>query len=174
MIAKLANKPHNHGDVIFFHAYTSLKLSNDTPVCRATNLCPWWYPPVTVLTPNFLGNPEIPEKRTLPPPPPNLPKRLIRGGGAGRGATVRRMLRDKKRTKTGKLSDLDAPGGPPGPSSPENFCVSRRSRRLPHRTRAPLMYSTAAPGKDFGVFVKLQTRKTGHFADPNTLQGLFS
>ena len=69
MIAKLANKPHNHGDVIFFHAYTSLKLSNDTPVCRATNLCPWWYPPVTVLTPNFLGNPEIPKKRTLPPPP---------------------------------------------------------------------------------------------------------
>ena len=68
VIAKLANKPHNHGDVKFFHAYTSLKLSNDTPVCRATNLCPWCDPPVTVLTPNFLGNPEIPKKRTLPPP----------------------------------------------------------------------------------------------------------
>ena len=69
MIAKLANKPHDHRDVDFFRAYTSLKLSNDTPVSRATNLCPWWYPPVTVLTPDFLGNPEIPKKRTFPPPP---------------------------------------------------------------------------------------------------------
>ena len=150
MIAKLANKPHNHGDVNFFHAYTSLKLSNDTPVCRATNLCPWWYPPVTVLTPDFFGNPEIPKNVLCPPP--NLPKRLIRGGVAGRGATVRRTLRGRKRTKTGKLSDFDAPDVPPGLSSPENFHVSRRSRRLPHRTRAPLMYSTAAPGVDFGVF----------------------
>ena len=122
------------------------------PRSRATNLCPWWYPPVTVFTPNFLGNPEIP-KNLLYPPPPNLPKRLLRGGGAGRGATVRRMLRDRKRTKTGKLSDLDAPGGPPGSSSPENVCVSRRSSRLPHRTRASLMYSTAAPGVDFGFFL---------------------
>ena len=32
VIAKLANKPHRHRDVNFFHAYTSLKLSNDTPV----------------------------------------------------------------------------------------------------------------------------------------------
>ena len=154
MIAKLANKPHDHRDVDFFRAYTSLKLSNDTPVSRATNLCPWWYPPVAVLTLDFLGNPEIPKKRTFPPPP-NLPKRLIRGGVAGRGATVRRTLRDRKRTQTGKLSDFDAPDVPPGLSSPENFRVSRRSRRLPHRTRAPLMYSTAAPGVDFGVFFEV-------------------
>ena len=173
MIAKLANKPHNHGDVNFFHAYTSLKLSNDTPVPRATNLCPWCDPPVTVTTPDFFGNPEIP-KNVLYPPPPNLPKRLIRGGVAGRGATVRPTLRDRKRTKTGKLSGFDAPDVPPGLSSPENFRVSRRSRRVPHQTRAPLMYSTAAPGVGFGVFSKFQTRKTGHFADPNTLQGLFS
>ena len=130
-------------------------------------------PPCDGAHPEFSREPRNTEKRALPPPP-NLPKRLIRGGGAGRGATVRRMLRDRKRTKTWKLSDLDAPGGPPGPSSPENFCVSRRSRRLPHRTRASLMYSTAAPGVDFGVFLKFQTRKTGHFADPNTLQGLCS
>ena len=151
MIAKLANKPHDHRDVDFFCAYTSLKLSNDTPVSRATNLCPWWYPPVTVTTPDFLGNPEIPKKIVLYPPP-NLPKRLIRGGVAGRGATVRRTLRNRKRTQTGKLSDFDAPDVPPGLSSPENFRVSRRSRRLPHRTRAPLMYSTAAPGVDSGFF----------------------
>ena len=127
---------------------------------------------MTVLTPNFLGNPEIRKKRTVPPP--NLPKLLIRGGGAGRGATVRRGLRDKKRTNMGKLPHLDAPGGPPGLSSSENFRVSRRFRRLPHGTRAPLMYSIAAPGVDFDVFLRFQIRKTGHFADPNTLQGLFS
>ena len=151
MIAKLSNKLHDHRDVKFFHAYTSLKLSNDTPVSHATNLCPWCDPPVTVTTPDFFGNPEIPNKRPFPPPP-NLPKRLIRGGVAGRGATVRRTLRDRKRTKTGKLSDFDAPDVPPGLSSPENFRVSRRFRRLPHRTRVPLMYSTAAPGVDFGGF----------------------
>ena len=61
---------------------------------------------MTVLTPNFLGNPEI-LKKTYFTPPPNLPKRLIRGGGAGRGATVRRRLRNKKRTNMGKLPHLD-------------------------------------------------------------------
>ena len=130
-------------------------------------------PPCDGAHPGFSREPRNTEK-TYFTPPPNLPKRLIRGGVAGRGATVRRTLRDRKRTQTGKLSDFDAPDVPPGLSSPENFRVSRRSRRLPHRTRAPLMYSTAAPGVDFGVFLKFQTRKTGHFADPNTLQGLFS
>ena len=131
-------------------------------------------PPCDGDHPGFFREPRNTKKNVLYPPPPNLPKLLIRGGVAGRGATVRRTLRDRKRTKTGKLSDFDAPGGPPGLSSPENVRVSRRSRRLPHRTRVALMYSTAAPGVDFGVFLKFQTSKTGHFADPNTLQGLFS
>ena len=130
-------------------------------------------PPCDGAHPEFSREPRNTQK-TYFAPPPNLPKRLIRGGVAGRGATVRRTLRDRKRTKTGKMSDFDAPGGPPGLSSPENFRVSRRFRRLRHRTRAPLMYSTAAPGEDFGVFLKFQASKTGHFVDPNTLQGLFS
>ena len=113
-------------------------------------------PPCDGDHPGFFREPRN-TKKTYFTPPPNLPKRLIRGGVAGRGATVRRTLRDRKRTKTGKLSDFDAPDVPPGLSSPENFRVSRRFRRLPHRTRAPLMYSTAAPGVDFGAFLKFQT-----------------
>ena len=119
-------------------------------------------PPCDGAHPEFSREPRNTQKNVLCPPP-NLPKRLIRGGGAGRGAMVRRTLRDRKRTKTGKLSDFDAPDVPPGLSSPENFRVSRRFRRLPHRTRAPLMYSTAAPGVDFGVFFELPEEENWTF-----------
>ena len=107
---------------------------------------------MTANTPDFLGSPEIPKKTYFSTPPPEpaktAPSRWCRGAGCEGAAYVAR----RKRANTRKLSDLDAPGGPAGGSSPENFHVSRRSRRLRHRTRAPLMYSTAAPGVDFGVF----------------------
>ena len=120
-------------------------------------------PPCDGDHPEFSREPRNTKKTYFTPtPPPNLPKRLIRGGGAGRGATVRRTLRDREHTKTGKLSDFDAPGGPPGLSSPEKFRVSRRSRRLPHRTRAPLMYRTWARrgGTRGSVKLLLGTAKT--------------
>ena len=58
---------------------------------------------------------------------------------------------------------------------PKTFTFLAARVVYPHRTRAPLMYSAATPGVDSGVFfLKFQTGKTGHFVDPNTLQGLFS
>ena len=151
MIAKLANKPHNHGDVNFFSRIHFAQTLQRHPSLPCYYFMSMVVPPCDGAHPEFSREPRNTQK-TYFAPPLNLPKRLIWGGGAGRGATVRRTLRDRKRTQTGKLSDFDAPDVPPGLSSPENFRVSRRFRRLPHRTRASLMYSTAAPGVDFVFF----------------------
>ena len=109
MIAKLANKPHSHRDVNFFHAYTSLKLSNDTPVCRATNLCPWWYPPVTVLTPDFLGNPEIPKNVLYPPPLPEPAKTAHSGWCRGAGCDGAAYVARQKTHADGETVGLRCP-----------------------------------------------------------------
>ena len=101
-IAELATERESCREVKIFYTYTSLKVSKNIPVSHTSILCTWSHPPVTVIDPDFPGNPEIPKKRRSTPPP-KQPKMTLLGGWRGRGAHdiegTSARAREKRETK---------------------------------------------------------------------------